>query len=89
MSVAFFTLFILLFSTLLALIIVLAVVVLMGWRRVSQHLQQHPEAARLLAEHVLTPLLAGEPPPAEQKPEAKTTNEARLVEPPAASQGCG
>src|SRR5437773_2123144 len=45
MSFAFFTLFILLFSTLLALIIVLAVVVLMGWRRVSRYLQQRPPQA--------------------------------------------
>ena len=39
-----------------------------GWQRVAAHLKSNPEAARLLAEHVITPLLVGKQ---EVKPEPK------------------
>lgn len=31
-----------------------------GWQRVTAHLRANPEAAKLVAEHVITPLLTGE-----------------------------
>ena len=39
-----------------------------GWRRVAAHLERNPESARLLAEHVITPLLIGKQEP---RPEPK------------------
>jgi hypothetical protein len=42
-----------------------------GWRRVSEHLRNNPEAARLVAEHVIAPLLTGKNDKSEVNPEAK------------------
>jgi len=39
-----------------------------GWRLVTGHLREHPEAAKLISEHVITPLLIGKQ---EAKPEPK------------------
>jgi hypothetical protein len=47
----------------------------LGWRRVSEHLRSNPEAARLVAEHVITPLLTGK----NDKPEVKKTKNGILV----------
>ena len=61
--------FILLVAALLALA-GLGALAWFGWRRVAAHLDGNPEAARLLAEHVITPLLLGKQAP-EVKPQAK------------------
>lgn len=45
------------------------VVVWLGLRRVQAHMRANPEAARLIAEHVIAPILSG----AEIKPEVKKT----------------
>ncbi len=70
-----FAFFILQLAALLALTGLAALLVLtwagalawFGWRKISAHLKSNPEAARLLAEHVITPLLAGD----KAKPEAQ------------------
>ena len=38
------------------------VLIWLAWRRVAEHLRNHPEAAKFVAEHVITPLLCGKPP---------------------------
>jgi hypothetical protein len=59
------------FFTLLAGVVVIgggvAALLWLGGRRIVLHLQQQPEAVTILAEHLLTPLLAGKEP----KPDAK------------------
>jgi hypothetical protein len=62
------------FSCLLMLNGAVGVLVWLAWQRVSTHMRNYPEAARLVAEHVLAPILTGqkEPKP-ESKPEVKTT----------------
>jgi len=52
---------------LLAIVGGVGVLVWIGLRRVSSHLQQNPEAAKLLAEHIVAPLLVGKP----EMPEVK------------------
>jgi hypothetical protein len=63
------------FFTLLMMVGGLSVLAWLGWRRVQAHLKTHPEAARALADHLLTPLLLGEeaearPPPQPEAPAA-------------------
>ena len=46
----------------------------LAWRRVAAYLRNNPEGARLLYEHVISPLLFGPAPPkAEDRPEPKKT----------------
>ena len=47
----------------------IGVLVWLGWQRVAAHLKNHPEAARILAEHVITPLLVGEKEPENKPPD--------------------
>ncbi len=42
----------------------------LAWKKITAHMRKHPEAARLVAEHVIAPLLAGDP---EETPEFKET----------------
>ncbi len=60
-------LFILL-AVLLALVGGLGVLVWLAARRLARHLAGNPEAARLISEHLITPLLIGKQEP---KPEPK------------------
>jgi hypothetical protein len=62
------------FFTLLVLMAAVSAFVWLGWLRVASHLKGNPQAARFLAEHVITPLLLGEkePTPEGQK-EVKRT----------------
>ena len=60
-------LFILL-AALLVLVGGLGVLVWLAARRVARHLAGNPEAARLISEHLITPLLIGKQEP---KPEPK------------------
>jgi hypothetical protein len=43
----------------------------LGWRRVSSHLRANPEAAKLLVDHIVGPLLIGNKPQTEEDPESK------------------
>jgi hypothetical protein len=55
------------FFTLLTAVAGIGTLVWLGWRRVRAHLKAHPEAARALTDHLITPLLLGGeevPPPA-------------------------
>ena len=52
----------LLFFILLMLNGFVGVIVWLGWRRFTAHMRAHPEAAKLVAEHVIAPLLAGKEP---------------------------
>jgi uncharacterized protein YneF (UPF0154 family) len=61
-----FALFILLLVALLVLA-GLGALVWFAWRRVSVHLKDNPEAAKLLAEHVIAPLLMADKPKAAEK----------------------
>ena len=63
MGCAFFVLFV------AALVVIggIGVLVWFGGRRIARHLEVNPEAAKLLAEHVIMPLLVRK----EAKPEAK------------------
>jgi hypothetical protein len=66
--------FFVLFFLLLLLNGGVGVLVWLAWQRVSAHLRNNPEAARLVAEHVIAPLLTGhKEPKAERKPEVKKT----------------
>jgi hypothetical protein len=47
---------------------VVGVLVWLAWQRLTAHMRSNPEAARLIAEHVIAPLMTGEK---ESKPEAK------------------
>lgn len=57
------------FLTLLALDAGIGVLVWLGWRRVAAHLRKNPEAGKLLAQHVLAPMLFGED--EKERPEPK------------------
>jgi hypothetical protein len=59
------------FMILLLLDGAVGVMVYFAWRRVTEHLRNNPEAARLVAEHVIAPLLTGKTDKSEVKPEAK------------------
>lgn len=43
------------------------ILVWLAWQRITDHLRRNPEAAKLISEHVVTPLLTGKP----EKPEAE------------------
>ena len=45
-----------------------------GWQRVSAHMRKHPDAAKLVAEHVIAPLLIG-PKSQEPNPEDQAQGE--------------
>lgn len=47
------------FFTLLMLNGVIGVLAWLAWNRVTEHMRADPEAARLVAEHVIAPLLTG------------------------------
>ncbi len=64
------------FLILLALVASVATLIWLGWRHVAAHLRKNPEAARLLAEHVIAPLLTGEK---ESKPETKAEPEPKKI----------
>jgi hypothetical protein len=57
------------FFTLLTLVGGIAALVWLGWRRVAAHLRKNPEVAKLIAQHVLAPMLFGED--EQEKPEPK------------------
>lgn len=60
------------FMLLLLLNGAIGVVVWLALRRVQAHMKANPEAAKLIAEHVIAPLLCGEEPKGEPpKPEVK------------------
>jgi hypothetical protein len=59
------------FFMLLALVGGVATLVWLGWRRVAAHVRQNPEVAKLLAQHVLVPMLFGEDDKEAGKPEPK------------------
>jgi hypothetical protein len=62
------------FFCLLMLDGVVGVLVWLAWQRVTTHMRNNPEAAKLVAEHVIAPLLAGKKEPkVESKPEVKKT----------------
>ena len=46
----------------------IGVLVWLAWQRLSVHLQKNPEAAKLLADHLIVPLLTGEPQEKQQPP---------------------
>jgi len=46
--------------TLLVLDAGIGVLVFFAWRRVTAHLRRNPEMAKLLAQHVVVPMLFGE-----------------------------
>jgi hypothetical protein len=60
---------VLMFILLFLFDVVVGVLVFLGWQRVTAHLRANPEAARLVAEHVIAPLLTGKT----DKPEMKKT----------------
>ena len=47
------------FFSLLMIIGGVGLLVWFSWQRVSAHMQKHPDAAKLVAEHVIAPLLIG------------------------------
>jgi hypothetical protein len=48
------------------------VLVWLGLRRLGNHMRENPEAAKLVAEHVLAPMLWGKEKDKPEKPEKKT-----------------
>ena len=67
------------FFCLLMLNGVVGVLAWLAWQRVSTHMRNDPEAARLVAEHIIAPLLTGrKEAEVESKPEVKKAN-TRLV----------
>jgi len=49
------------------------VLAVFGWRLVTAHLRQNPEAAKLISEHVITPLLIGKQEPRPEPKKIKST----------------
>lgn len=47
------------FVILLLLNIIIGTAAWLCWSRISAHMRESPEAARLIAEHVIAPLLTG------------------------------
>ena len=62
------------FFCLLMLNGVVGVLAWLAWQRITKHMRNHPDAAKLVAEHVIAPLLTGQKEPkVESKPEVKKT----------------
>lgn len=49
------------FVVLLMICAGIGVLVWLAWQKVTAHMRNHPEAAKLIAEHIIAPLLAGKP----------------------------
>lgn len=49
------------FFSLLMLCGGIGVLAWLAWQKITAHMRKNPEAAKLVAEHVIAPLLAGEP----------------------------
>jgi hypothetical protein len=60
------------FVLLLALTGALGFLLWTAWRRLSVHLRENPEAAKLIAEHVLAPVLFGKVKAAEKREPEKS-----------------
>jgi len=58
---------VLMFILLFVFDIVIGVLAWLAWQRVNAHLRENPEAAKLIAEHVIAPLLTGKTEKAEIK----------------------
>jgi hypothetical protein len=62
---------------------VVGVLVWLGWQRITAHMQQNPEAAKLVAEHVIAPLLMGgkkpEESPKEEQPNIGLENNGQTI----------
>jgi hypothetical protein len=51
------------------------VLVWLAWQRMADHLRDNPEAAKLLAEHVIAPIMAGKNKDQTESPDSPTEGE--------------